>query len=172
MITIKTKDFILRPAKASDAKGYHDCHQDDAARAAFTSVPETVADAKKELQENLKKARQGLNEMFAIEVEGRFAGFVNLKLNDHPRYKHSAIIGYGIHRDHRGRGLASKAVKKATSHALNKRKLKRIVGYCRAHNKSSARVMEKAGYQLEGVLRKNKYMNGRYVDDMVWAKVK
>ena len=172
MTTIKTKEFTLRPIKASDAEGYHDCHQDGAARAAFTSVPETVAEAKKELQENLKKARKGLNEMFAIDVDGDFAGFVNLKLNDHPQYKHSAIIGYGIHRDHRGRGLASKAVKKATSHALNKLRLKRVAGYCRAHNKASARVMEKAGYQLEGVLRKNKRMNGRYVDDMVWAKVR
>jgi len=68
--------------------------------------------------------------------------------------------------------LATEAVKKVTSYGFKKLKLKRIYGYCRTFNKSSARVLEKAGYKLEGILRKNKYLRGKYVDDMVWGKVR
>lgn len=43
---------------------------------------------------------------------------------------------------------------------------------CRTFNKASARVLEKSGYKLEGILRKNKFKDGKYLDDMLWAKTK
>jgi RimJ/RimL family protein N-acetyltransferase len=43
---------------------------------------------------------------------------------------------------------------------------------CRTFNKASARVLEKAGYKYEGTIHKNKFLNGKYVDDMIWAKWK
>ena len=43
---------------------------------------------------------------------------------------------------------------------------------CRTFNKASARVLEKAGYIHEGTLHKNKLSNGKYLDDMIWAKWK
>lgn len=167
-----TTKHDLRPVKLSDAAGYYACHQDKEAKAAFRSTPDSIEAAKKELQENLKQARKGLNQMFAIEVDGEFAGYVNLRFNDHPTYKHSVIIGYGIHKEFRGKGIASAAVKKVTALAFKKQGIKRVYGYTRSYNKASARVLEKAGYKLEGTLKKNKFMNGKYVDDMVWAKVR
>jgi len=40
-----------------------------------------------------------------------------------------------------------------------KYKLKRLEGWCRTFNKPSARVLEKSGFKLEGILRKNKCKN-------------
>ncbi|MCF7798661.1 GNAT family N-acetyltransferase [Candidatus Woesearchaeota archaeon] len=171
MTIIKTKDFTLRPIRASDAQGYLECHEDKEAKANFTSVPTTIHEAKEEILEG-KKERNAINKKFAIIVEGKFAGFINLELTNHPRYKHSANISYGIHKDFRGQGLATKALKKITTYGLNELKLKRISGYCRTHNKASAKVLANAGYEHEGTLRKNKFMNGKYLDDMIWAKVK
>ncbi len=157
----------LRKMKLSDAKDYLRCHQDKEAKKNFHSVPRTIKTARKELRNNLKKKT-----CFAIEVKGKFAGFITLELNKIPRYKHSAIIGYGLHKDFRGKGIATEAVKKITSYGFNKLKLKRISGYCRSFNKASAKVLKKAGYKHEGTLRKNKFVKGRYLDDMVWAKVR
>jgi RimJ/RimL family protein N-acetyltransferase len=42
----------------------------------------------------------------------------------------------------------------------------------RANNKASARVLEKAGYKLEGILRKNKCVDEVYLDDFVYSKIK
>lgn len=169
---IKTKQFTLRPATLKDAEGYYECHQDAEAKKAFRSVPASVEEARKEIRENLAKARKGLNEMFTIDVKGEMAGFVNLKYTDIETYKHSVVIGYGIHRKFRGKGITTAAVKKVTAYVLKKPGIRRICGYCRAHNKASARVLEKAGYQLEGTLRKSKFMNGKYVDDQIWARVR
>ena len=164
---IKTKDFILRPIRTSDAQGYLECHQDKDAKANFSSVPTTIKEARKEIIEDRKHKKR-----FAILVNGKFAGFINLELTSHPRYKHSAIVGYGIHKDFRGKGLATKALKVITEYGFNKLKLKRISGMCRTFNKASARVLEKAGYKHEGTLHKNKFSNGKYLDDMIWAKIK
>jgi RimJ/RimL family protein N-acetyltransferase len=175
MVVIKAKEFTLRPIKISDAQGYLECHQDKDARKAFTSIPENLKEAKLELKKQIAEmnTKSPKSIMFAIIADSDFAGFVNLHdLTEHPRYKHTAVIGYGIHRNYRGRGLATMAVKKVTEYGFKKLKLKRITGMCRTFNKASARVLEKSGYKLEGILRKNKFMNGKYLDDMLWAKVK
>ena len=86
--------------------------------------------------------------------------------------EHKAVIGYCLHPKFRGRGIMARAVKLVTKYAFKKYKLKRISGMCRTFNKSSIKVLERAGYKLEGILRKNKMKDGKYVDDMVWAVVK
>lgn len=167
MVIIKTKDFILRPIRLTDAKGYLECHQDKEAKANFFSVPKTIKESKKELQEDGKT-----NKKFAIILNKKFAGFASLKLNAHPGYKHSAIVTYGIHKDFRGMGIATKVLKRITEYGFKDLKLKRISGMCRTFNKASAKVLEKAGYKHEGTLRKNKFSKGKYLDDMIWAKCK
>ncbi len=164
---MKMKDFNLRPIRITDAKGYFECHRDKDAKLNFSSIPKTLLEAKKEIQKDKK-----YNKRFAIIFEGKFAGFVNLRLNYENKYKHSAIVGYGIHKNFRRGGLATQALKRVTDYGFRKLKLKRISGMCRTFNKASARVLEKAGYRCEGTLHKNKFINGRYYDDMIWAKWK
>ena len=167
MPILKHKRFTLRPMKPSDAQAYLEVHNDSEAKKNFMSVPKNIIEAKKELKHDIKN---GLN--FAIVFENNVAGFVHLELNKKPRYKHSAIIGYGIIKKYRGKGLTTAAVKMVTDYGFKKLKLRRISGMCRTFNKASARVLEKAGYKLEGILRKNKFKNRKYLDDMLWAKVK
>lgn len=164
----KNPEFILRPLTIQDAQGYLECHKDKEAQKNFMSVPKDIKEARAEIKHDT-----GSNNLsWAIEVKGLFAGFIHLELNDKSRYKHSAIIGYGIHPKFRGMGLATKATKLITNYGFKKLKLMRISGMCRTFNKASARVLEKSGYKLEGILRKNKFKDGKYLDDMLWAKVR
>jgi [ribosomal protein S5]-alanine N-acetyltransferase len=171
MTIIKTRKFILRPIKVTDAQAYLECHQDEDAKANFSSVPTNLEESKKEILEG-KKGINAKNKKFAITLNQKVVGFINLELNNRPTYKHSTNIGYGIHKDFRGRGLATKVLKKITEYGFNKLKLKRISAKCRTFNKASVKVLEKAGYKYEGTLHKNKYSNGKYFDDMIWAKWK
>ncbi len=167
MLVIKSNDIILRKITLTkkDVLGYLECHKDEDAKKNFKRIPRNLNEAKNELK------RKHAN-TFVIETDGKFAGFINLDLTDDPTYKHSANIGYGIHKDFRGRGLATKAVKSITEYGFKKLKLVRISGMCRTFNKASARVLEKAGYKLEGILVKNKFKDGKYLDDMIWAKTR
>jgi len=165
---IKAKDLTLRPITLSDAQGYLECHKDKEAQKNFSHCPKNL----KEAREEIKKDSTRESRTWVIEVNGEFAGFIHLRGTNVPRYKHSSIMGYGLHPKFRGRGLATKATKLVTSYGFNKLKLVRIAAMCRSYNQASARVLEKAGYKLEGIMKKNKFKDGKYLDDMIWAKVK
>jgi len=172
-MTIVTKEFILRPVRLSDAKGYLGCHQDDDAKRNFTRVPTSVAAARQDLSETLRKVRKKEAVFYSIIVDDTFTGFIALHdMTKNKLYSHSACVSFGIHESFRGTGLATAALKAMIQIGFGELKLKRIWGLCRSYNKASARVLEKAGFKLEGILRKNKFINGKYVDDMVWARVR
>jgi len=121
------------------------------------------------------KKNNNPSETFAIEINGEFAGYVGIhSLNENPLKEKGAIgiIGYCMHPKFRGLGITTKAVKFLTEYAFKKYKLKRISGRCRSFNKASAKVLEKVGYKLEGIHRKESYKNGKYCDNIIWAKVK
>jgi len=174
MTIIKTKDFILRHVKVSDAKCFFEAEQDKNARKNFMSTPKTIEEVERDIKcEILQyKRKKPTSEKFTIEFKGECAGWIVLNQLNTPFYEHKAKIDFCLHPNFRGKGIMTKAVKELTKYAFKKYKLKRIEGWCRTFNKASARVLEKSGYKLEGILRKNKRKKRRYLDDMVFAKVK
>ncbi len=160
----KNPKFILRPKRKSDLQSWYKNQLDEDTARNFMSVPKNLEEAKKEFFEKSKNS-----ESFVIDIDGEWVGSIGI----HDIVKgHKAIISYEIAKKYRGKGLATKAVKIVTEYFFKKYNLKRISGNVRTFNKASARVLEKAGYKLEGIFRKNKLKNGRFIDDMVWAKVR
>ncbi len=158
----------------SDAKLYLKIMQDPVTKKGFITTPKTLSEAKKEIKEKLIQHRRKKpeSETLAIEINGEFAGYVEINHLNRRHHEHQGNVGYCLHPKYRGKGITTKALKIFTNYAFKKYKLKRIDGWCRTFNKASARVLEKAGYKLEGILRKNKKIRGKYLDDMIWAKVK
>jgi RimJ/RimL family protein N-acetyltransferase len=111
-------------------------------------------------------------EKTSIEINGEFAGIVEIHDLNKKYFKHRGSLGYILHPKFRGRGIMAKAVKIMSDYAFKKYRLKRVEAFCRTFNKASAKVLENAGFKLEGILRKNKCKDGKYLDDMVWARIK
>lgn len=158
----------------SDAQDYYDMHQDRDTKRLFLTTPKNIKEARKEVRERIHEYSKSKpnTETFVIEINGKFAGYVAIKHLNEECFEHSGSVGYCIKREYRNKGIVTEAVKMVTKYAFKKYKLKRIEGTCRTFNKASARVLEKSGYKLEGIHRKRKFKNGRYLDDMTWAKVK
>ena len=170
MVILKSKDIVLRPAKLSDAKAIYELQQDKDTKKNFMSVPKSVLEVKKDIQEQGKdKKKFGI--WFVIEFKGELVGEITVHQED-PRNKTKAKISYWVAKSFRGKGIATIAVKLITNYAFKKWKLVRIRGNVRTFNKASSRVLEKAGYKYEGTLRKNNFKDGKYLDDMVWARVR
>ena len=77
---------------------------------------------------------------------------------------HSAQIGYVLHTDHHGKGIATEAVGAVLDFGFRKLKLQRIEGRFMEENLASRRVMEKNRMQFEGILRNAVYVRGEYVN--------
>jgi RimJ/RimL family protein N-acetyltransferase len=65
-----------------------------------------------------------------------------------------ADFGYGIARQYWGNGYTTEAAKVIIQWALDQESIYRVWAICDVENYASARVMEKAGMQKEGILRR------------------
>jgi len=66
----------------------------------------------------------------------------------------------------------TQAVKLVTKFGFEKLKLRRIYAYIFSFNKASMRVLEKNGYKLEGILKKDTKKDNKFLDCYLFAKVK
>ena len=106
--------------------------------------------------------------MFAIEVDGEAAGGIGFVQHvDVERV--SAEIGYWLGEPFWGRGIVSEALVAVTKYAIETHHLTRVFAVPYAHNEGSCRVLEKAGYVLEGRLRRSAIKDGQIVDQMQYA---
>jgi len=166
--------FILRHIKMSDLQGYWESQKDPITKKGFMSTPKNLAEARKELKGKVVDLgkKKPFGETFAIEVNGEYAGDISLCHLNKKHEEHKGSISYCTHPKFRKKGLMVKAIRLLTKYAFKKYKLKRIWAQCRTFNKASAKVLEKAGYKLEGIKRKDLCKDGKYCDNMIWARVR
>ncbi|GGH60921.1 ribosomal-protein-serine acetyltransferase [Paenibacillus silvae] len=82
-------------------------------------------------------------------------------------------IGYWVRTSRSGEGLVTEAVRGIEQFAIMHLQANRLEIRCDSRNVRSAKVAERAGYTLEGILRKVKQdRTGAWVDMMVFAKVR
>ena len=167
MSIIKTRDFVLRPFRMSDAEGITEAiNSKTIARNTLTiPYPYKLKDAKWWL--GLKK-KDVLS--FCIEIDGEVAGSIGL---DKIVKEHKAEIGYWLAEKYWGKGLMTKAVKEVVNFGFQKLKLKRIYAETSSFNKISMGVLKKNGFKFEGILKKDaRKKNGELLDVYLFAKVK
>ena len=169
---IKTKRFILRPPQKSDAgslaKNIND--KEIARNTISIPYPYKPKDARRWIAKNIRaRKNKKLKEInFIIDIDGEAVGGVGLVNIE----GHEAEIGYWLGRTYWGKGIMSEAIKVVTKFAFSKLGRARVYAYIFPFNKASMRVLEKAGYKFEGILRKNTKKYGRFIDDYLFAKVK
>ena len=105
---------------------------------------------------------------FAIAVDDEAVGGIGfVVLADVERV--SAEIGYWLGEPFWGRGITTEALVAVTRYAIETHGLTRVFAVPFAWNVASCRVLEKAGYALEGRLRRSAVKDGRIVDQMQYA---
>lgn len=106
----------------------------------------------------------------AIVYEGVFIGAVgaNRKQFEHSR---SAEMGYWLAESHWGKGIATIALRQLTALIFERTDIVRLQAHVFEGNVASARVLEKAGYRLEGTLRKAIFKRGVFMDAHLYAVV-
>ena len=81
----------------------------------------------------------------------------------------SAEIGYWLGSAHWNKGVMSAAVRAVTDYAFAHLSLTRVFAVPYATNIASHRVLEKAGYVREGVLRRSAIKDSTVLDQVVYA---
>ena len=108
---------------------------------------------------------------FAIEADGHAVGGIGLVLGE-DIYRRSAEIGYWLGEPYWGRGLMTDAVRLMTEYAFRELPLVRLFAGVFETNPASARVLAKAGYELESRQRKSVCKDGRVLDQLLYVMVR
>ncbi len=118
--------------------------------------------------ENARTARPETR--FAIAVDGEAVGGIGFGLHEGIG-RVSAELGYWLGEPFWGQGVMTEAIGAATQHALSAYGLTRVFATPFASNVASARALEKAGYVLEGRMRRCAIKEGRVIDQLLYAFV-
>ncbi|WMJ84068.1 GNAT family protein [Oscillospiraceae bacterium MB24-C1] len=108
---------------------------------------------------------------FAITVDDKVIGSIGIFRQQNIHGK-TAEMGYFIAEPYWGKGLGTSAVRQVYDHIFSKTDIIRIFAEPFANNVASCRILEKSGFVLEGILRKNAVKNGRILDMKMYALIK
>jgi [ribosomal protein S5]-alanine N-acetyltransferase len=129
--------------------------------------PYSLRDAQQFLR-SIPNAGPTLN--FAIEVDGQACGGLGyVPGNDVERY--AAEVGYWLGEARWGKGIVTEALTMFTEHAFADVGLLRLFALPFADNTASIRVLEKAGFACEGILRASCVKYGVARDQALYARV-
>ncbi len=116
-------------------------------------------------------AETGGEVIACIEVEGEAAGAIGLQFRTDIE-RCSAELGYWLGEKYWGRGVMTEAIRSFTGWAMPRFELTRVYAEVFSENPASARVLEKAGFQRIGVLRKAAIKAGAHRDYVLYDLVR
>jgi RimJ/RimL family protein N-acetyltransferase len=169
---VSTPPIRLVPTTPAHAVGMSELIRDPEVLR-FTRVPDPPpADFVESWLRRYEAGRaDGTREAFTIEdpADGRFLGIAvapSIK-----RDERTAELGYVIHPDARGRGIATVALERLTAWAFSDLDAVRLELLISTANPASKRVAEHNGYHYEGTLRSMFVVPGRWEDSEIWSRL-
>jgi ribosomal-protein-alanine N-acetyltransferase len=81
----------------------------------------------------------------------------------------ACTLGYWMGRRHAGRGHMTEAVRGAVRFAFSDLALHRVEAACLPNNEPSRRLLERVGFQHEGLARAYLKINGNWADHLLYA---
>jgi ribosomal-protein-serine acetyltransferase len=170
---IRTKRLRLRAPERSDLTPLHE--------AISETLPELVcwlpwaqpnhgrADSRQYIRHARTSRGRGLALEYIVEDArtDRLLGIMSLHRIDW--YRRMAGLGYWIRRSAWGEGVATEAGQAVLARAFRTGELHRVEAHVALENRASQRVVEKLGFQREGVARQIEYVNGRYLDHIQYS---
>lgn len=111
---------------------------------------------------------QQLETDFAIASRSEVIGGIGF----HPQsdvHRLTAEIGYWLGEPYWGRGIATAALRAFTTWVFSTTTLVRLYAHVFDWNPASARVLEKAGFTLEGRLRRSVIKDGTIIDQLMYG---
>lgn len=170
---LETKRFILRKLKLSDAQNlfsyfskeevmkYYDLET-------FSSPQQAVALIESVLfrYDSAQQIRWGITLKGKDNVIGT-CGFHALE-QEHLKVE----IGYELHPCYWGNGIMTEVIEKIVEYGFEEMIVNRIEAFYDPLNQASRRVLEKNGFQFEGILRKRFLKKGEYIDAALSSIIK
>ena len=165
---LSTEDLYLRPLRLSDAEGMFAMLSDAQSMKYWSTPPITdVNDALQVLREDLESDAQGNSLCWAVTLRGQDEMIGKCILFQFNQAHHRAEIGFILNRDYWRQGLMHQALKAVIEFAFGTLELHRIEADVDPENAASLKVLEKLGFEREGLFHDRWLLYGEWVDSIM-----
>ncbi len=170
-LPIETPRLVLRDFRTGDVEDVHAyASREDVARYMIWG-PNTPTQSREAvegfLEDQRRRPRIAYDLAITLKGGGEVVGGAGLSIVD--RANRLGDLGYVLHPDFWGFGIAAEAARALLDAGFRELGLRRIVASCDQRNKASARVMERIGMRREGAFRQSKFIQGDWRDEYLYA---
>lgn len=171
--SLETSRLRLRKLTLADAGDVFAYASDpEVARYVRFVVHRSIADSEKFISSVIQQYATGAEPVWGMELKttSKIIGSIGFLKWD--RQNRRIELGYALGRPWWGQGFAPEAVIPVVEFAFAHTDVNRIEAFCVVEHSASARVLEKCGFRLEGVLRQYEEVKGRRPDLKVYSKLR
>lgn len=123
-----------------------------------------LEEVRKYVQECVQKRRP----MFGAFEDAAVVGWCDIVEKPRETLAHSGVLGIGVLKEHRGRGVGA-ALLEATLADARRKGFKRIELSVRVDNERATRLYEKFGFATEGRMRRHTLVDGKFHDSWLMS---
>jgi len=166
--------FVLRQISIEDVEGFYKYITDQEVTK-FLSAPEIpldILEAETELMYWAGLYTKKRSIYWAISDKKDEGIIGTCGFNSWNRAHRRAEISYDLSHHYWNKGLMTKVVKSITEFAFHTMQVARVQGTVVHYNAGSCRVLEKCGYQREGILRNYGVLHGKSQDYYMYSSIK
>jgi len=136
----------------------------------FIDLTESVNDTKRFVNTTVRDNAIEQSFVSVIMVDEQVAGLVGM--NSINWQSKNAMLGYWLGEPFVRKGVMTKATRAIIDYAFNELDLNRVEIRAATTNKASRGVAEKLNFTQEGILREVEWVNGHFVDLVVYGMLK
>ncbi|MFS0557978.1 GNAT family N-acetyltransferase [Brevibacillus sp. 179-C9.3 HS] len=162
---IETDRLILRQPDRNDLEDiYEVLSHEEVAKYVGVARFQSMAEAEMELRwyQDLFEQKQGLRWAVSDRSTGKFLGSCGYK-NYHAVHN-KAEVGYDLNFAWWNKGIMSEALAPIIAYGFSQMNLNRMEADADTRNTASIHLLQKFGFQIEGIHRETEYENGMYID--------
>jgi len=165
---LDTPDLHLRPLKMADAEAMYSILSDSQSMKYWSHTPATdVSAAIKTLTEDLESDAKGNSLCWAVTLKGKDELIGKCILFQFNHANRRAEIGFILNRDYWRQGLMHQALEAVIAFAFGTLKLHRIEADTDTENAGSLALLEKLGFEREGLFRERWFVYDRWDDSIM-----
>lgn len=157
---IRTARLLLRTAREADLHDLHAVLSHPEAMRYWSTAPHTELDATRAWLAAMIAGGPDASD-FVIELDGRVVGKAG--------FYRPPELGYILHPDAWGRGIATEAVTAAIDHLFATKPFERITTDVDPRNTASIRLLERLGFRRTGSAERTLEIDGVWTDSVYFA---
>lgn len=171
ILMIETERTILRAIKLEDNNEIFSYRSDSEANKYQEWIPNTLEEVNEFISKNPKEYNKP-NTWFQLVIIDKGEDLIIGDVGIHFIDDYQSELGCTLARKHQGRGFATETLKGLIDHLFNDLNKHRIVTSIDPLNIGSIKLFERLGFRKEAHFRKSLLINGKWVDDIIYAILK